>query len=315
MKASSLHITNGDSVIYTFRKAGLAGEHLAWADVLNEGPVPAGLPLEELSAVRAQYLCGRGFGNPIKINHQFSKRDATLRRAESFEEVVLWFEHDLYDQLQLLQLLTTIEALQLPYGHVLLIQSDEYLGMMTADELMALYPKRRSLSAALGAAADRAWRAFTGETPLALRALRDENIPGLPHLRPAIARLCEEYPSLETGVSRTERQILESIAQGARRKEDIFKRASSREEALFMGDGSFYRFLDDLGEGAAPLVALLEDGYDLTVLGRRVLTGDADWRAEAEPAERWIGGVRISAQDDWRWDEAGKTFVKKSGAA
>lgn len=315
MKASSLHITNGDSVIYTFRKAGLAGEHLAWADVLNEGPVPAGLPLEDLSAVRARYLTERGFGNAIKINHQFSKRDATLRKAGTFDEVVLWFEHDLYDQLQLLQLLTTIEALQLPYGHVLLIQSDEYLGMMTADELMALYPKRRSLTAALSAAADRAWRGFTAETPHELRALCDGEIAGLPHLQPALWRLCEEYPSLETGVSRTQRQILESIAQGAQRKEDVFKRASSREEALFMGDASFYRFLDDLTEGDAPLVVAIDDGYDLTVLGRRVLAGDADWRQEAPPAERWIGGVRISAQDDWRWDEARKSFVKKNGAA
>lgn len=315
MKASSLHITNGDSVIYTFRKAGLAGEHLAWADVLNEGPVPAGLPLEDLSAVRARYLTERGFGSAIKINHQFSKRDATLRKAATFDEVVLWFEHDLYDQLQLLQLLTTIDALQLPYGHVFLIQSDEYLGMMTADELMALYPKRRSLTAALSAAAERAWHAFTAPTPQELRALCDAEIPGLPYLRAALARLCEEYPSLETGVSRTQRQILESIGQGARAKEDIFKRASSREEALFMGDTSFYRFLDDLTEGDAPLAAALDDGYDLTVLGRRVLAGDADWRHESPPAERWIGGVHLSAENDWRWDEVRRYFVKKGGSA
>jgi len=315
VKASALHITNGDSVIYMFRKAGLPGEYLSWADVLNEGPVPADLPLDDLSAIRAQYLTQRGFGNAIKINHEFSKRDATLRRAQTFDEVILWFEHDLYDQLQLLQLLTTIDALQLPYGHVELIQSDQYLGMMTADELMSLYPKRRSLTAAISAAAERTWRAFTAPVPTGLRALIDENIPGLPHMRAALARLCEEYPSLETGVSRTERQILESIAQGARRKEDIFKRASSREEALFMGDSSFYRFLDDMTEGDAPLVVAIDDGYDLTVLGRRVLAGDADWRQETKSPERWIGGVCISAENDWRWDETRKQFVNKNGSA
>ncbi|MBV9272079.1 MAG: DUF1835 domain-containing protein [Candidatus Eremiobacteraeota bacterium] len=315
MKASALHVTNGDSVIYTFRKAGLTGEHLAWADVLHEGPVPDGLALEQLSAIRAQYLTERGFGSAIKINHQFAKRDALLRRARDFDEVVLWFEHDLYDQLQLLQLLISVEALELPYGHVQLIQSDQYLGMMTADELMALHPKRRSITAALNSAADRAWRAFTAEEPTGLAAFRGAEVPGLPHLRNAIARLCEEFPSFHTGLSRTERQILESIAQGARRNEDIFKRASSREEALFMGDTSFFRFLEDMAIGTAPLVVALDDGYDLTVLGRRVLTGDADWREEAQPRERWVGGVRLTRENDWRWDEARERFVNKSETA
>ncbi len=35
----------------------------------------------------------------------FRARDAIFRRHGEFKTVVLWFEHDLYDQLQLLQIL------------------------------------------------------------------------------------------------------------------------------------------------------------------------------------------------------------------
>ena len=146
--AETLHITNGDSVIYSFKKAGILGTHLAWRDALYEGPVPGGLLLDELSRIRGSYLASRGFGNPIKLLHEFQQRDAVLSRVRDFSEIVLWFEHDLYDQLHLAQLLPLLESVRLPPGSVSIVASGEYLGTMTADEISALYPKRRSVSTA-----------------------------------------------------------------------------------------------------------------------------------------------------------------------
>lgn len=70
--ASTLHITNGDGALYLLKKAGVLGTHVAWRDALNEGPVPAGLSLEETSAIRTRFLAERGYGNPIKLIHDFS---------------------------------------------------------------------------------------------------------------------------------------------------------------------------------------------------------------------------------------------------
>lgn len=94
MTANALHITNGDSVLHLWKKGGLLGTHVAWKDVLHEGPVPAGLPLEALSRVRADYLASRGYGNAIKLHHDFEKRDAIIRRALSFDEITIWVEHE-----------------------------------------------------------------------------------------------------------------------------------------------------------------------------------------------------------------------------
>src|ERR1039458_2770051 len=49
-----LHITNGSSV--ALDRSGIGGEIVFWVDVLHEGPVPAGLELEELSRIRAARL-------------------------------------------------------------------------------------------------------------------------------------------------------------------------------------------------------------------------------------------------------------------
>lgn len=211
---TTLHVTNGDSVLYVFKKAGILGTHVAWRDALNEGPVPAGLTLEETSAVRARYLAERGYAKPIKIIHDFEIRDAQIRKAGEFPEVVLWFEHDLFDQLQLLQVLTAFEELQLEPGRVTLVQSDHYLGSMTADELSPLLPRRRTATAATFKSARRAWERFTSPSPADLFAAAQEDSIGLPFLRAALKRLCEEYPLREGGLSRSQRQALAAVAQG-----------------------------------------------------------------------------------------------------
>ncbi len=310
MSARTLHITNGDSVLYTWKKCGLLGTHVAWRDALNEGPVPAGLSLEATSRMRADYLASRGYGNAIKIHHDFEKRDAAIRQAAHFEEVVLWFEHDLYDQLQLLQILHVLREMGLGAGRVQLVLSDQFLGFLSADELMALYPKRRFVTAATENGAARAWAAFTSADPRELQSALSEKYVALPFMHDALRRLTEEYPATDNGLSRTQKQVLEACANGARRKEEIFSRAQAREEASFHGDTMLYAVIDDLSAPPAPLLLNTEGGYETTVLGRRILAGDADW-LEHQPLDRWIGGVHLSTENDWRWDEQQETLVRR----
>jgi hypothetical protein len=70
-----------------------------------------------------------------------------------------------------------------------------------------------------------------------------------------------------------------------------------------------YGQIDDLAAEPAPLLCELETGYDLTVLGRRVLAGDADW-LEHQPLDRWIGGTHLTSVNAWRWDEANERMVQ-----
>jgi hypothetical protein len=304
-----LIITNGDAAGELLRRAIAGAEVLPWRDVLHEGPVPGGLPLDVLSRLRADYLATRGYGNAIKLHRDFEKRDGLIKRAHEFEEIVLWFEHDLYDQLHLLQILAVLAESGIGAGAVQIIQSDQYLGMLSADEIMSLYPKRRFLTSAMADAAARAWTAFTGDSPQQVHAVSQKAYAGFPFLSAALRRLCEEFPATGSGLSRSQKHVLEACAQGARRKEDIFRRSQAREEASFLGDSACYGYIDDLCAQPAPLLSELETGYELTVLGRRVLAGDADWLGY-QPIDRWIGGVHLDAEHLWRWDEASERMVQ-----
>lgn len=308
----SLHVTNGDAVVYAWKKAGLLGTHVGWRDALYEGPVLADRPLEALSVLRAQFWAARGCANAIRLNRDYEKRDAIIRRAGTFDEIVLWFEHDLFDQLQILQILAALREPANGAAVVELVQTDHYLGLQSAEELLGLLPKRRSVTALTQAGAQRAWEAFTGDNPTALQAACQAEYPGLPFLRAALYRLCEEYPSVRNGLRRSEQQLLEAVAQGARRKEEIFRRAQAREEAAFESEPLCYARLTDLSAEPAPLLCELEAGYELTVLGRRIVSGEADY-LEARPLDRWIGGVRLTTQRHWRWDERSGRLLERSG--
>ncbi len=107
---STLHITNGDSAAGGIRAVDGTGDILPWRDILHDGPVPSGLSLAELSRVRAKFLSSEGFGVSAQIQREFAERDDTIRRFSDFEEVVLWFEWDLYDQLQLIQVLDFLSS-------------------------------------------------------------------------------------------------------------------------------------------------------------------------------------------------------------
>ena len=94
---AALHLTNGDSTVPGLLGTGLAETVLPWRDVLHEGPVPD-VPDAELRRIRARFLAGAAAAD-IGTEAEFERRDRALAEHRD-GEFVLWFEADLYDQLQ-----------------------------------------------------------------------------------------------------------------------------------------------------------------------------------------------------------------------
>jgi len=300
-----LHVTNGESAGNTLRQTTLGGAVLSWQDVLHEGPVPAVPPIE-LRAVRARFLSDCGWGSERSLLESFERRDRLFEQAlEADTTVVLWFENDLYDQLQLLQALTLAGDAPLE-----LIQADSDLGPLQPEELEALWPRRRPVTLHTRALARVAWDAFRAPEPAGVAALLERDTSALPHLDGALRRLLEELPDTRSGLSRTERQLLEPLLDGPRRPGELYVASQAREEAVFLGDAWAWKRLAELVPlveelpGPPPLGDPREFMFarvTLTALGRDVLAGKTD-RFEVAPVERRLGGTRVDG--DWRWDPA-----------
>lgn len=317
-----LHVTNGDAAAERMRAAGVRGGILPWRDVLHDGPVPAGLPLEALSRVRADFIASRGWGAAEDVRRSFAERDRALAASSAGDEVVLWFEHDLYDQLQLIQLLDWFA--DHPHPRLTLINPPEYLGMMETDRARELFAGRAPVTPAQRALGRRAWDAFRSGDPRHVEALMDAGDAGaLPHLRKALRRLLEEYPGTDDGLSRSERQALRAFAgRTPCTVRDAYPRAHHAvEEEIWMGDGSFAALVAGLARGPIPLLeyedsgaaegeeALLDRRVRFTDAGRQVLAGGTD-AVRVHGIDRWIGGVHLEGRAvPWRWDRAARRVV------
>jgi hypothetical protein len=310
-----LHITNGDSVIEGFRDGRIPGTYLPWRDPLHDGPVPQLPSLEALSDVRARVLSQ---GDYAEMRAGFAERDRTLGDFRAHDETVLWFEHDLYDQLQLLQILDWFSRQDLTGARISLIQIGEHpevpvfhgLGQLTGRQLVDLLPLRQPVTPEQYAIGREVWTAFCAPDPTALVDIANRSFQAMPFLSAALQRCLEEYPSVADGLSRTERQLLEAGASGARHRRDYYL-GSSRQESCPWGDLSVYLRLEALAAGLRPALDRLgPDEFVMNDQGRRLLAGEDDWPRVRDGLDVWIGGVHLEGRDPrWCWDATRGTLA------
>jgi hypothetical protein len=333
---SALHVTNGDSTVDELHGTGLAERILVWRDALHEGPVPDTDPAE-LRRVRVNFLStpdphvdeDAAAAEHADALQLLTTRDQTLE-ANSGGRYVLWFEADLYDQLQLAEILARLAGLDVPAERITLICIGEYpgiahfggLGELYADQLRTLPGSAGTrLSSEALELATQAWAAFRSRIPDRLGAISASLSTELRFLPEAFDRLSREYPSTRDGLSLTERRILAAVAEDANTAEKAFLASSRRESRPFLGDLWCFRRIAALANARSPLL-WLDDAetsrqprvqrstrLGLTAAGRRVLDGQVDHVA-LNGIDRWIGGVRLTGHRmAWRWEEGTERLV------
>ncbi len=314
----TLHVTNGDVAAEGLRASGLGGEVAVTADLLHEGPAPGNMPLERWRKVRARYLAESGYDDYDSCLARLTRWDHTLEAAGAYGEVVLWFEHDLFDQLLLIRTVDLLTQRDAGATELSLLSVGEFpgvvpfygLGQLSPPQLASLLPARTPVDTARKLLARDAWRAFRAPDPREIEAILRRDTTPLPHLAGALHRHLEDFPGVADGLSRSERQILRAVSQGATGFEEAFRATQAMEERVFLGDLSFHRLLRELAAPPRPLLRLETAGGSspralrlaLTASGREVLAGNDDW-VRMRGIDRWLGGVHLEgSQSPWRWN-------------
>ncbi|HCE43664.1 MAG TPA: hypothetical protein DET40_08955 [Lentisphaeria bacterium] len=312
-----LHITNGDCAADALKKAGIEDEILPWRDLLHEGPAPSGKTLRQMSKIRASFIM-KLWPHIRNVDKGFRKRDRTLEGFRKFDETVLWFEHDLFDQLQLIQILDWLHGRKLGNSKLSIVITGEYIGQDI--DLWKYYRSRKKVSSGQLKLAKSAWTAFCSPDPRGLLKTIHGKTSCLPYLSDSLTRHLQQFPSHENGLNRTERQILEAVVSRIHSPCGIFKECQKLEEPKFMGDATFWIYLENLINCKRPLLKTKNgrpfldpakfadaDGFDkqkilLTKTGSKVLEDKADW-IELNGIGKWLGGVHLSKDNVWRWEE------------
>ena len=314
-----LHVANGHSATALLETSGVPGRTMVWADPLSDGPVPGDVSDGELLRIRAAFLAGTP-EDVEEVAADMSGWRAAIDDDRSYDELVLWFEHDLFDQLNLIQLLThlggrsattpmTMVTIDSFAGH----PNFKGLGELSPEDFPALFESRRAIRPEQFALAARAWGAYRSADPRSIEQLLESDLSALPFLAAALGRHLEEFPSEADGLSRSERRLMELALDRPVDIHQAFPRMHEGESTYYISDLSFFDVANALATATPPLLIInlahpkgsqMPVGtLALTAQGRDVLLGRAD-RLRLCGIDRWLGGVHLEGRGPaWRWSQ------------
>jgi hypothetical protein len=270
-----------------------------------------------------------------QVLRDFQLRDEHLAAAERYGEITLWFEHDLLDQLQLLQILDWFASTRMTSDKLDIICVNAFpgivpfhgLGQLDPAQMATLLDKRLPVTSAHLELAQSGWAAFRSPDPRDVEAFLSCELRPFPFMKAALARHLQEFPATSEGLGRTDRQILKLVSEGVSRPGRIFAANIEFETELFIGDWGIYQHIQELcnvrqllncspyGEFRDALDPALSaeefrrQELSLTDRGRQVLANEADASAFGE-VDRWLGGVHLaSGKPRWRWDESARRLT------
>jgi len=330
MSPRFLHIANGSATTNLIEAARIPGRSSVWADVLYDGPVPGDVSDAELLRVRARHLSGLADAEYLdEVNGLQHWRDE-IDDVSSYDELVLWYEHDLFDQLNLLQLLSWLKGRLAASKTVSLIETGTFparpsfkgIGELNPADMAPLFETRAPIADERYALSERAWTAFRQSSPETLDEFRRNGTRAIPFLDAALKRFLEEYPWINDGLSRSERRLLEIASSGPVDLWTTFVHMHQGETAYYITDLSLVSLLKDFSRLDPPLISIAGTSLEedripngtVTIAdrGRAILNGRLD-RVATYGIGRWFGGVHLTSDGlGWRWNDAEQRIVCQS---
>ena len=206
----------------------------------------------------------RGLGQRVEeVEADLMSWRAAVDADHAYDELVLWYEHDLFDQLNLIQVLARIGRDRPVRKPVSLVSIDSYpghphfkgFGELRPEDIAALFAGRRRVTPEQFALAARAWDAFRSQDRARMESLVLEDTSALPFLARALRRYLDESPAESGGLTVSERRLLDQLEDGPVDIHTAWRRMHDGETAFYITDTSFWTLLEGLA-GRTP--ALIE---------------------------------------------------------
>ena len=196
----TLHVRCGHDLQEPLKEAGFSGDYYVDIYPYSVGPVREGPGYLEQRARHIVDCYGDQFDPPLEYEGQLralEDRERELHDSADYDRVVLWFEHDVTDQLSLIHLLGHYAADRRPPRLELVNISDfpgarrfTGLGELPPEALRMLWVTRKAVSAAQLRLGLDAWRALAKPNPRPLAAIMRSGTPALPLLARACTAIC-----------------------------------------------------------------------------------------------------------------------------
>lgn len=215
-----IHILNGDAVLSPFRASKLSGASMVCREIFCQGPLHFTIDSDLFSRSRAEFLqhyLGRFYSE--KTTSWEKERDRILRSLRTTQEVVLWFEYDLFCQVNMMTCINLMRQANYQ-GHISLVQvgrqrnSEQWFTLSHPKlDWPELFRQRTKLTASELEFCERFWQMYTGDDHLQLDGLMHDCPPVLKYLPLAIENHYRRFPSRKDGLTDIQRHVFEKLSQ------------------------------------------------------------------------------------------------------
>lgn len=271
-----LHILNGDSTLLQLQKTSVEGETLVWRDILCEGPTKYEVGSDDFWHVRQEFMAKRY--DVAHSDYQAKSIGEFQIMKSDFDEIILWFEYDLFCQINMLAMLSFLYKNGYS-SNVSLICVGEFppynglvgLGQIDSKYYSELFDNRQLLSPIDLMFADQHWKLYCNQNH---QLLFDElNAPlSFPYLKQAFKAHQKRFYDQLTGLNEIETKALQLINEEQYTNHSLVGALLRWDEFYGFGDMQYFEVINDL----SPLIN--EDNtLSLNDIGRKVLDGTIDF--------------------------------------
>jgi hypothetical protein len=292
-----IHIHNGDVALALAKRSNIPGEHVAYRESLITGPVGE---TEDWLEMRAQSLAEAHQIDLLRVRTDLVEQEQMLDGLTAQDEVVLWFEHDLFCLVHLLYLLQRFRRVRLS-----LVWTSKPIGENDESSLQQLFDSRGAVAPSMIAVAREVWKAYTSADPTTFNSYLERERSDFPFLREGLTLHASRFPSMYNGLGAIEQQALHTIATGTTDFPSLFDRLNAGLPRFGFGDSEVFRLLRWMAWRAVPLITVTGElpkaSFSITPAGENVLAAEVDDITINDP-DIWLGGTHLTRGNLWRWD-------------
>lgn len=277
MSDKVLHILNGDATLAIFKRTPLKGDCMVWREILSDGPADVNVGQGIFWAKRADFISQEYH---IPKDEYFEKTVYEFGRFKpwgQYDEIVLWFEFDLFCQINLAALgyyffrrLSKLKKIALvcagdPDGSEQL----RGLGELSPNRYMELYQQRTELDFKSLLYLTRVWKLWCSDDHSKFPELLEQAPKEYPFIKAAIQSHFERFPRHSDGFNEIEHKILDSLRSKAFTEKELIRSLLKNQGYLGLGDGQYRNYIDKISH----LIDRIDGKLYLNEKGKEVLMG------------------------------------------
>ncbi|HEA23380.1 MAG TPA: DUF1835 domain-containing protein [Pricia antarctica] len=213
--SSLLHITNGDVFTEKLKSLNLKGDIITWREMLCEGKTLTSVGSETFWKTRFEFLNKNYHVSKSWFIEKTLKEYRSLCNHKQQDEIVLWFDYDLFCQVNMIAVLSWLKTHR-RYANISLVCSGEAAGdakmhslsELDNDQLLKQYENKIELTQDDVEYADYVWQLYCSDNPIRLENLSDYSEFQFDYLSGAIKSHLHRFPSIKNGLNEMENGIL-----------------------------------------------------------------------------------------------------------